>query len=406
MGAGISGLLIGYHFKKKGYEVQIYEASSRVGGLIETKKTPYGMAETAAHSLLVSPPVESFFKELGLELISVNPESKARFIVRNSKMRKIPLTLLEIISTLFHFFKRPKLQTSRDNLTLQEWGTAYLGSAATQFLLAPFVTGVYASSPAELNASLTFPALVPDPAKQSLFHWFRARKKSAPPSQGRPQMKTLRYGLQSLVDRLHEELKGQISLNTKIDDLATLEGNIILTVPTLPLSNLIQSTDPTSSEALQKVRYSPLITITAFFESTGFNKSPPKGVGVLIPRSEKYRILGCLFNSSAFSGRVLSENHVSLSLMVGGTSDPNALNLTDKEIKELLDQEVQALLGSTRPPLHLEITRWEKAIPIFSSELKTAQNSLKNGFCAKPGRVVFANFSQSVSIRSLIENLT
>ena len=402
VGAGISGLLIGYSLKKQGYQVQIFEATSRVGGLIQTKTTPFGIAETAAHSMLVSEKVETFLRQLGVELISVNPKSKARFILRDEKMRKLPLSFFELIQTLKHFFSKPKLLS--DPLSLQDWGNAYVGQAATQYLLSPFVSGVFACSPAELNAELAFPALVPHPASQSLFRWLRHRSKnhkSAP----RPQMKTLKYGLQDLVNRLAQELEGCIHLNHPIDSLTELQGNVVLTVPTQALAKLIHTFDPTSFQALQKISYAPLVSATTFYRSTDF-KHPPRGVGVLIPASERKRILGCLFNSSAFSDRVSSPEYVSLTVMMGGTRNPDALNLSDQEIKDLIDVELRSLLKAHAPPLHLEIVRWARAIPIFSNWLKDAQNSLKTGFCSTPGKIVFSNFSSSVSIRSLIESLT
>ena len=41
VGAGISGLCAGYELKKAGYDVQILEASSRVGGRVKTFREPF-----------------------------------------------------------------------------------------------------------------------------------------------------------------------------------------------------------------------------------------------------------------------------------------------------------------------------------------------------------------------------
>jgi oxygen-dependent protoporphyrinogen oxidase len=399
IGAGISGLIIGYVLKRKGFEVQIFEASSRAGGLIHTQKTLYGMSEKAAHSILVSAEIQTFFDELKVDLQSVNPDSKARFIFRKGKMRRMPLTLLELFRTAIRFFSKPRFSLNPKS-SLGDWCRAYLGNPPLQFLLSPFVTGIFACSPDELNARLTFPKLVPIHPAQSLFRFIRSKPKSSAP---RPQMKVVAEGTEKLVERLSDELKDEIHYNHAIHDLSPyLDSNLILATPTSAAANLLAVGDPASSELLKQVRYSPLVSMTAFYREQAFSKQPPKGVGVLIPRNEGFRMLGCLFNSSAFANRAM-KSFVSLTVMVGGTADPLAIGLSDDELFALVDLEARSLFSATEAPTHLEIARWTNAIPVFSNELKMALESLVRGFCAQPGRIVFTNYSKEVSIRGMIE---
>ena len=57
IGAGIAGLLAAYALDRQGYEVTLLEGAARAGGLIQTRRNAYGIAETAAHSLLITPQV-------------------------------------------------------------------------------------------------------------------------------------------------------------------------------------------------------------------------------------------------------------------------------------------------------------------------------------------------------------
>ncbi|HEX8290247.1 MAG TPA: FAD-dependent oxidoreductase, partial [Pyrinomonadaceae bacterium] len=91
VGAGIAGMLAAYALDKKGYEVTLLEERGEAGGLIQTVHTEYGMAERAAHSLLASGPVMEFCQDLGVELAEVRPDSRARFVVRDGRLRKFPL---------------------------------------------------------------------------------------------------------------------------------------------------------------------------------------------------------------------------------------------------------------------------------------------------------------------------
>ena len=55
IGGGIAGLLLGFYLKKAGVSFHIYEKTERAGGLLQTKKTRFGIAEGAANGVLWCP---------------------------------------------------------------------------------------------------------------------------------------------------------------------------------------------------------------------------------------------------------------------------------------------------------------------------------------------------------------
>lgn len=408
VGAGISGLLIGYHLKKLGYRVRILEKSNRAGGLIDTLSTQWGPVETAAHSLMVTPEIEEFMKEIGVELAPVHPRSTARYIYRRGKMRKFPLTWIETLVTLVRFFSKPRPIPKIGQASLAEWCLAYLGKPALQFLLAPFVTGVFATRPENLNLSISFPRLVPKDPSRSLFSELLSRRGG--PKTSRPRMMAPLHGMKDLTVKLRAKLSEEIELLKPMDSMPIepVTGEVpnwIFTVPAPELAELISPIDPESARALRAIEYSPLITCTVFIRGDSFTRNPPQGVGVLIPRGEGLRILGVLFNSSAFPNRTSSPDLHSFTVMLGGTEDPDGLNLTDPELTDLIGRELSHLFGLRSAPEGLHITRWKRAIPVYSSVLQECQERLARGVCAASGRVVFSNFSKEVSIRGLIQSL-
>jgi protoporphyrinogen oxidase len=90
VGAGISGLLAAHALNREGYRVTLFEERAHAGGLIQTKRTAYGIAEAAAHSLLTTPGVVRFCEDLGVELAEIRKDARARFIVRGGRPRKFP----------------------------------------------------------------------------------------------------------------------------------------------------------------------------------------------------------------------------------------------------------------------------------------------------------------------------
>ncbi|MBU6154443.1 MAG: FAD-dependent oxidoreductase [Bdellovibrionales bacterium] len=401
IGAGVSGLLAGYALKKQGYQVRIFEQSSRAGGLIETKTTLQGPAESAAHSLMVNPEVEAVLCDLGVEMYGVNPGSHARYIYRKGKMRRFPLTFFEAIQTLIRIFSKPARPIDPESASLAEWCRTYVGDAALKYLLAPFVTGVFAASPEELLLSAAFPRLVPEfPEKSLVGNFLSKRKSKSAPKAEPPRMMAPRFGMTDLIAKLRSKLATEIEYGRKLESLP--DSNVVLAIPAPDLATLLDANDPMAARALREIEYSPLITCTVFIRSDSFTKNPPRGVGVLIPRDEGLRILGVLFNSSAFPERTKTPEMHSYTVMLGGTSDPKALELSDLQIREIIETELKTLFHLRAPSDAIEITRWKKAIPVYSGKVREAREALKRTLCSRPGTMVFTNYSKDVSIRGMI----
>jgi protoporphyrinogen oxidase len=91
--------------------------------------------------------------------------------------------------------------------------------------------------------------------------------------------------------------------------------------------------------------------------------------------------------------------------MLGGTSDPKALELSGLEIRDIIETELNTLFGLRKPLEAIEITRWKEAIPVYSSQVRDARVALEHGLCKIPGLMVFTNYSKEVSIRGMILSL-
>jgi protoporphyrinogen oxidase len=169
VGAGISGMLAAYALDKKGYRVTLVEEGARGGGLIRTKKTAHGIAEAAAHSLLATPGVISFCEELGVELAEIRKDSRARFIVRGGRPRKFPLSIGETL-TAARRAAFARAENHLDEQDLDSWGRRHLGDGAVEYLLSPFVQGIYGVRPADLGVVAAFPELSLAPGSTLLRH--------------------------------------------------------------------------------------------------------------------------------------------------------------------------------------------------------------------------------------------
>ncbi len=416
VGGGIAGLLAAYRVTKAGHRVLLVEKKPRLGGLIATKKTDRFLSEAAANSLLGSADVIELLDELKIRWVKVRETSKARYILRGGLPRKMPLKFSEIFGILFRvFFSRaPADRNTVESETLQEWGVRFLGPIAVKYLLSPFVRGVYGCSPSDIQVSLAFKKLVVEPGKSLLSLAFKKREKK-PKSQG---MIVPVDGIGSLIDSLDKATRAtglcevRLSSEMTAEQLLTFK-NSILAVPAIELADLLASSDGSSAVALRAVQYAPLVSVTVSVPNSEWSPKEqiPSGVGVLIPECEVGPgVIGVLYSSASFKGRSADEEKYStFTVMIGGTTNPAVLKLNDDEIRRLVVKDLRQLLamsdrtGVSTDGWKFEIYRWDRAVPVYNAALKRAQDSLKKGYCSKPGRVVFTNHSSEVSIRGMIE---
>jgi protoporphyrinogen/coproporphyrinogen III oxidase len=418
VGAGAAGMLLAYSLDKKGYEVTLLEEKTRAGGLIETVRNEYGIAERAAHSLLATDAVIELCRELGVELEEVRRESRARFVVRGGKLRKFPLRPTEAAVALGRAaFARACATT--DSQDLGSWGHTHLGDAAVDYLLTPFVGGVYGALPCELGVEAAFPFLSVAPGHTLLGTMAgRAFKRYASDAQAngvadkrprkeRKRMVAPRFGMGDVTGRLETHLEKRLGerfrRGVSVSEIPDAP-NVVISAPAYAAARLLEATEPELSRELANVTYTPVVSVTAFVRAGALTR-PVSGVGVLAPEREGRKCLGVLFTSSSFAGRVSDESrYVSFAVLLGGSAHPEWADATDAEIEEAVRAELASLLGVSGEPVKLVISRWRRALPRYSVALPAVWQKARETWCAEPGRVLFGNYTGQVSLRGMIES--
>jgi oxygen-dependent protoporphyrinogen oxidase len=393
VGAGLSGLFVSYYLDKAGFEVTLQEASDRAGGLIQTQRSAQGTIETAAHSFLATPGLQALCEDLGVELSPVL--HRARYIFRKGKLRRFPLTAFETLKTFGHAYFALSNFKFRHALTVDVWAKRMLGPAALEYLMAPFVRGIFGAEPHEILIPAAFPSLDLPPGHSLISYSLRKMIRGKRTSEKRGAMSAPRRGMGELISALDRRLQERLgSRFIKGQAVSALSSQTVICLPAYQAAELF-SGSPELASALRSVRYTPLISVTCFVPTRNFKKVP-RGVGVLIPPSEKKRILGILFNSSSFPDRA-EKGFESFTVMLGGSADPGVLQCSDEEVRELIEKEFQTILGAK--PEHYKINRWEKAIPLYGPELPElwalAQRTLPEGM------LLFGNYTGAVSIRGM-----
>jgi protoporphyrinogen/coproporphyrinogen III oxidase len=402
VGAGIAGMLAAYRLDARGYRVTLIEAKNRAGGLIQTRQTDFGIAESAAHSLIATDAVRELCEDLQVELIAPRKEAKAKYIVRNGKLTRFPLTLREAFDSVRHAaFARSR---NGEDETLDRWAQRHLGTAAREYLLTPFVRGIYGVQPAELSVSTAFPFLHLPQGQTLLGAFAKHRKQSG--SKKSKQRVAPRFGMGDLAGKLERRLEQRLgSRFRKGEELRGVPdaANVIIATPAYAAAQLLQSSARDTADKLRQVRYTPIVSVTTFVERSAFER-PIHGVGVLMPACEDTKSLGILFNSSSFEYRVTDDARLaSFTVMMGGTASPEWLNASDEEIQQAIKFEFSELLG-IREPLATVIHRWPCALPQYGPGLSDVWEQARKGWCAEPGHLLFGNYTGQISLRGMIES--
>ncbi|MBL9186852.1 MAG: protoporphyrinogen oxidase [Opitutaceae bacterium] len=388
LGAGITGLTAAYRLTKRGHRVRVFEASDRVGGAIRTEVTDDGwLIESGPNTLLAGDPaLASLIDELGLasERLAAAPAARHRYIVRRGRPVALPLSPLALlpsrllsVSAKARVFRELRFRPhARDtDVSLATLVGEHFGHEIVDYVLNPFVTGIYAGDPEKLSARHAFPKLWA--AEQTHGSLLRAQIAAAKTKAADAGIISFRRGLQTLPEALAARLPaGTIAFRSQVtaltpgsswtvscsDGSAENFDTVLAALPAPALAALrIGSAAPLAS--LDSIVHPP---VAALF--LGYRREQVAhaldGFGLLVPAVERRSILGVLFSSTLFPGRAPA-GHVALTVLVGGTRQPAIARLGREELLATVAPDLRALLGVRGAPLFQRHAFWPRAIPQY-----------------------------------------
>jgi len=336
IGAGISGLSCAHRLKQLGGEVVLLEAASSAGGLISTEIKDGFLFESGPQSFQGTEPLLELIRQLGIEreLQTADPRAP-RYILRGGRLRKLPMSppaLLtssflsmssrwKIVSELFRRTHPPAHEESVADFARRKFGDEIL-----EYLVSPFVSGIYAGDPERLSLRAAFPSL--EEWERQFGSVLRGAMKSRPPKEKRtgPQpLCSFRGGLATLIKALEKSLGASIRLGARVVSITrtpeaggdgyevrvsqngkneTLAARaVVIATPTYIASQLVQPISPALTQALSGITYAPVAVAAAGYDAKQFAR-PLIGFGffgrlneasVLLGRREPFRrtFLGC-----------------------------------------------------------------------------------------------------------------
>ncbi len=427
IGGGISGLTAAFLLKNKGFEVTLFEKSGCVGGNIQTVEIDGFKIEYAPNSLLKSPRLVDLIRELKLdaEVLAANSLNKKRYVLQNGKLKSLPMSVLKMaaddyfsLRARLRLLKEPFVRTkSPENESVAEFFQRRLGGEIVERAADPFIAGIYAGNPENLSVRAAFPRLYELEKTHGSLLVGSLFSKTEKADKNFPRTFSFESGVQTLTDRLAESLGESVEFNTEVAKIEkTADGKwlvqtekdenifdaLIISTPAESAARLIENLDLNLSEQLKKIYYPPIAMVFFGVKKETVEKKLD-GFGFLVPSSEKHKILGTIWNSAVFENRAPDGYHL-LTTFVGGARNAEIYEKSDAELLEIVDEELQSILGLQAKPAFTHIKRWRKAIPQYELGYEKIAQSIEDFEKSHRGIYFCSNFYKGISVGDCVKN--
>jgi oxygen-dependent protoporphyrinogen oxidase len=438
IGGGISGLACAWRLRKLGVPVTLSESEERPGGLIGTVERDGFLFESGPQSFQGTEILLNLIRQLGIEgeLCEANPRAP-RYVLRHGKMQKIPMSpqgvltssLLsagsrwKVVSEPLRRTKPPSEEESVANFVRRKFGHEIL-----EYLVSPFVSGVYAGDPEKLSLRAAFPTL--EEWEREYGSVIRGAMKSRPkPTNGDgkrkpPSLCSFKRGVGTLAGALAEQLGASLRLRSKTCAIARVSGGapatfqihaehsgqiatqparaIVMATPAYAASHLLTSISAPLAQTLSGIAYAGVAVIAAGYYAQQISSSLD-GFGFLVPRSENIRTLGTVWNSSLFPGRA-PEGRVAITSFAGGATDTEILDKSEAEIAALVQAENAKILKIAGAPVVSSVWKHPKALPQYNLGHSHIVAAICEFERQNPGIFFSGNYLEGPSLGKCVEH--
>lgn len=439
IGSGVTGLTMGHYLNKHGKDFLIIDKLDRAGGVVHTDSKDGFLYENGPNTALISNvSVVQLLDDLK-EQCNLKIGSKLvnkRYILKKGKWEAMPMGPLSAIKTpLFSLKDKFKVlgepfraKGTNPDESLAGLVKRRLGKSFLEYAIDPFILGVYAGDPDLLITKYALPKLYNLEQKYGSFIGGSIKKGKEPKTELEKKANKAMYsfegGFQAFVNALldsagkehfilgAEQLKVEkietgylVSYINKEGQESQIESKrLISTSGAHALENVFSFIPKEKMDKLSNLKYAKVVEIALGFKK--WKGMPLDGFGGLIPHKEDRKLLGVMFMSALFEGRAPKEGAL-FSIFMGGIRRPEIINMSDDEIKKILEEEFVSIMGvdDFNPEL-LEIHRHAYAIPQYGIESKARFETIQSIEKEFEGLTIAGNLRNGIGMADRIEQAT
>lgn len=410
LGGGIAGLAAAFTLSRAaGVEIRLFEASERLGGVLETiTDGDYLIERSADNFATLIPDALELSRACGLEqeLIRPNTHGRQAFVLNRGRVLPIPAgfslmqpTRLGSILATRTLSWRAKLRLlgelwvarkeGTEDESLESFAVRRLGRETFDNLVEPIVSGIFTADPKTLSMAATMPQFVNmERGSGGLIRGhLRARRQDAAAASRRAsgarydQFVAPRLGMSAWIAGIAAQLPAQcVRLRAPVRRLsvpADGQGWIVETstesmafdavICALPAASTARLLEPLLPAAAALVRSIPYASsaVAAMVVNRRDVSGRTDGFGLIIPRKERRRALAISYTSNKYPGRV-PKDQLLLRIFLGGALRPEVVDRSDEALLEMATVELRDLLGWRGKRANWQaIMRWREAMPQY-----------------------------------------
>jgi len=443
IGGGIAGVSAAYELARSGVEFILYEASSRLGGIVETVRRDGFVVECGPDSWVTEKPwARELAVELGLEdeTISSNDRWRKTYIVRGRELVAMPDGMRMMVPTKWEpvlssplFSEEAKQAYLCEPERAKELKAAvpdadesvasfvwrHFGDEVTDTVGAPLLAGVFGGDVDQLSVRAVMPAFVKMEREHGSL--ITALGNNTRGGESASVFTTLKSGLQTLIERMVAVLpESSIRLREAVIKVARSDAKwrvfttdesefdtVIVATPADVTRGLLSPLDSAFDELLAMDASSAIVVGLAFAPEIAKSLRIPRGFGFLVPQSKaadrpsEPQLLACTFVDQKFAHRA-PEGGVLLRAFFGGVSAPLLLDSADDEVVDLTIQQLSALLGPLPAPSFTVVRRWPRSLPQYAVGHLERMARLEERVRALPGLQLIGNAYYGVGLPDLV----
>jgi oxygen-dependent protoporphyrinogen oxidase len=395
VGGGVSGLAAAHHLHRSGLAVVLIEATSRLGGKVQTDHQDGFLIEAGPDSFVASKgSVLDLARDLGIEhrVIASRPEYRGSHVWWRGRLHPLPGGLLLMVpyrlgpllsSSLLSW--RGKLRVLAD-LAIPKGGSAdeslesfvnrRLGREVMERIAEPLIAGIHAAEPSTMSLLASFPRFLEmEREHRSLILAARAAT-SRQTTNGLGHFASFHGGMGQLTDALAGSIAGAaIRTSTTV---TALEGGddgyrlalsnrselkadgVVLATPASATAKLLSGMAPDAAAAVADIHQVASSTVTLAYRAEHI--PPLSGSGFVVPAVENRRIMGVSYLSQKWDGRVPDSRFVLLRAFVGGSKGQELARAEQDHLESAVRHELDALVGITADPVRSWVRAWDEGL--------------------------------------------
>lgn len=381
IGGGITGIAAALEASKdESANVELLEASDRLGGKIRTSQfAGRALDEGADAFLLRVPEGADLASEIGLEL--THPSAGHASIFVGDELLRIPGGL--VLGVPGHFeelakskllsedgLERAKLEPTiagmpiEGDLSVEEFISQRYGLEVSQHLVEPLIGGIYGGIASRLSLDAVLPQLAA--IAHTEHNCVDALRRQLENATEGPIFGAPISGMGALIQRCHEVLLERgvtVNLNESVERVDQAVPTVIATAGPAT-SKLVRPVSKRAGELLASIQWSGVVLLAATLPLSGF-RTPPTGSGFLVPRTAGKRVTAVSWSSNKWSHLHRSDDEVLARISMGHFGDQAPMELPDDELAEIVTKELSELAGFSGELSEVRVTRYPNGFPQY-----------------------------------------